>query len=717
MLIAFGRLPRLPTRHNLISMKSLPFATKKRLITIGMVSLLTGLIVACSTVSRRGQNRSPQNETSSYMALNGLAGTTVLYETQVRSANACDPTQGADWQQAQCKAKPAPNVQYRAQGMSCGIINSLNSIKLGTLDDMMTDTADYRTAISLRYIHDRVGANMVWLMPLFPNNDTWNIPDPCDNLGSPYAVRDYMHVSGMLSRACIAKGTDEHDPNNPCWGNDTLDTFIQQAHAKGLRVMLDVAFNHFGHNYQMYDYAQYKPITDRIAANEDLNNLWNFDATEEDALIHPQIIDSASSLSNWAAKDPYHKTTLATLQTKCPNLQGPALVRAYHMWINALPNERQNFQCVDTFLEFQDPGFYLGSNSYDPSTKVGDNFTNNWSDVKFLFHHEENVAHQWEFVREREYLFRIVNYWVSRGIDGFRFDHTTDPNGGMGPNEWKYILSKVDYYAAKRGQATPVYLAEEFGDQMGMSHVIDVMTDGYVGNMNGRGTANKNPAFVENVLSNNDRFDFHTFVMTALETHDEIRLVSGTGFDRWTGAGFWGVGATAWSTPMLLMGQEIGESWGLGFRRSDYLRSRFIGTANYQSDGDSLVNYYGSLIRGRLDNANRALVNGGRTYLRPVGSNTPDANIFAEGKWSADGNVVLAFHNLWKQNVQQAFWIDPTVAATNMSINDSAQYRLVDIISGKVTGACMSGLTLRTHLPVFMDNTTLAQWLRVELCN
>ena len=34
--------------------------------------------------------------------------------------------------------------------------------------------------------------------------------------------------------------------------------------------------------------------------------------------------------------------------------------------------------------------------------------------------------------------------------------------------------------------------------------------------------------------------------MTALETHDEKRLTDGTGFDIWTGAGFWAIGASLW---------------------------------------------------------------------------------------------------------------------------------------------------------------------------
>jgi glycosidase len=685
------------------------------------LSLLTAFAVAatsCANLGKSENNRKPQSETDAYMSLNLAAGTSVLYEVQVRSANACDPTVGADWQKAQCQAKAAPKVTYRAEGMSCGSIGDLSRIKLGTLEDLLNDTADYRTAISLRYIHDRVGANVVWLMPLFPNNDTWNIPDACDNLGSPYAVRDYMHVSGMASQACIAKGTDEHNDDSPCWGNDSLDKVIQTAHGKGLKIMLDVAFNHFGHNYQMYDYADYTPVRDRIAKGEDINGLWNYDATYEGNLVHPRIIDTQDALESLAKTSPYHQTNLAAFKQKCPNLSGQPLVRSYHMWLNALDWERGSFKCTGDPLEFEDPGFYLGSDSFNPSSHVGDNFTNNWTDVKFLFHHEENVAHQWEFVRNREYLFRIVNYWVSRGVDGFRFDHTTDPNGGMGPNEWKYILSKVDYYAAKRGQSQPIYLAEEFGDQMGMSHVIDVMTDGYVGNMCGRTGVTKDAAYVENVVSNNDRFQGHTYVMSALETHDEQRLLNGTGFDMWTGAGFWGIGATTWSTPMLLMGQEFGESWGLGFRRSDFLRSRFIGTGNYVQAGDQLVDYYGSLIKSRLSYSNRALYSSNRSFLRQKNDPDvgPDPRIFAEAKWTTDGNVVFAFHNLWSQSVGQSYFIPPDIAG-QMSINDGASYRLIDVISNQQQGNCVSGSDLKWNFPVFMNASTRAQWLRLELCN
>ena len=68
---------------------------------------------------------------------------------------------------------------------------------------------------------------------------------------------------------------------------------------------------------------------------------------------------------------------------------------------------------------------------------------------------------------------------------------------------------------------------------------------------------------------------------------------------------------------MILMGQEFGESWGVGFRRTDFLRSRFISTYQYIGDKESsnLINYYGLLNKQRLNTNNRALISGNRYFL------------------------------------------------------------------------------------------------------
>ena len=450
-----------------------------------------------------------------------------------------------------------------------------------------------------------------------------------------------------------------------------------------MKVMLDVAFNHFGHDYTMYDYGDYTPVRERVAQGQDLNGLWNFDATYEENLVHPILLDTEATLTTLSGQSTFHANNLAALQKACPNLQGDSLVRAYNMWREGFDWDRAAIDCNALWLEYEDPGFYLGAVNTEPSTHLGDNFVNSsWPDVKFLFHHEENTAHEDEFARVREYLFRVMNYWTSRGVDAFRLDHTTDYNSGLGPNEWKYIFTKNDYYAAKRGQPNPVYLAEEFSDEMGMSKVADVMTEGYVGDMCGRNGVTKDAARVNYVVSNMDRFQGHTYVMTALETHDEERLLDGTGFDIWTGAGFWGIGAATRSTPMMLMGQESGEPDQLGFRRSDYLRSRFVGTSEYSAEGATLAAYYKTFITSRLANENRALVAPHYSFLMTKDGNDVDSRIFAMAKWSDDGNVVFVFHNLWEVDVAQDYYIDDDIAG-QMSLSDSLQYRLVDAISGQ----------------------------------
>jgi len=362
------------------------------------------------------------------------------------------------------------------------------------------------------------------------------------------------------------------------------------------------------------------------------------------------------------------------------------------------------------------PGFYAGANHVDPSLRLGDNFTNDWRDVKFLFHHEENGAHQWEHARSREYLFRILNYWTSRGVDGFRFDHTTDYNGGMGSNEWKYLLGKVSYYAQRRGQQRPVYLAEEFTDQEEMNKVVDILTEGYVHDMNGRESVTKNTHHIETALGNMSRFHDRAFVMSALETHDEKRLLDGTGFDPWTGAGFWGIGATTRSTPMILMGQELGASYGLGFKRSDFLRARFPGSGDGMAGAEQLGAYYTRMSDARLDPANRALLASNQWYLRTRDGGVDD-RIFAQAKWSNDANVVFVFHNLWTQDVSQVYAI-PGELASRISLDGGRPYRLFDVLSNTAQGECKTGNQLKNDgLYVAMSAGTRAQWLRLQTCD
>src|SRR4051812_38933772 len=111
--------------------------------------LLFAALAGCSAPpSLRGEH----DESLEYNELNLAAGQLVLYEAQARTANACRPDFGADWQRRACAAKPAPAIAYHGENTSCGDLANLASIKLGTLDDLLDDTADFRAGITLRYI-------------------------------------------------------------------------------------------------------------------------------------------------------------------------------------------------------------------------------------------------------------------------------------------------------------------------------------------------------------------------------------------------------------------------------------------------------------------------------------------------------------------------------------------------------------------------------------
>lgn len=659
----------------------------------------------CETVSWSGPSLLPvptPRDVVDPRATNG-----VLYELQVRTANACDPDVGSEAQRAACVARPAPVVSYRAEGTSCATVEELEKIRLGTIDDLMGSSTDYREAITLRYIAERVGANLLWVMPLFPNNDIIAIPDACDNLGSPYAVRDYFHAAGTLSRRCIAEGRDEYSAA-PCWANNELDAMIEQADSLGLTVMLDVAFNHFGHQYLSYDVAGYT-LPDSLSVAE----LNNFDATFDEALVWPEVLDSIEALEARAADDTTTDALLMSLRARCTGLAGDALVRAFHAWRLAFVEERATFACDDDRLEARVPSFYLGADGRSPSSGPGDSFTRDWRDVRFLFHRLDDPRYERHALRTREYVFRAMNYWMSRGVGGFRLDHATDDDSGIRGPHWDYIRAKLTYYAALRGQAPPVLLAEEFHHQDEMVAAADIMTEGYLFDMNGRNGVVKDAPYVERALARADRFGFGALVMAALENHDELRLVESTGFGFETGAGFWSLGAASATTPMLLIGQEFGQPTRLNFKRSHFLSARFEGGDGYRGD-NTLLDWYASRIGLRRSDAGAPLRGLGRRFLRTPEGGMNDG-VVAMLRWSDDGSVVLAIHNLWASDRTVRLTIPPDLAGGVFS-DPCHEYQLVDLLDGTVLSACRSATEQARLLSIYLPAGLRHRWVRFERC-
>ena len=102
---------------------------------------------------------------------------------------------------------------------------------------------------------EKVGANARLAHAALPQQRRWSLPDGCDNLGSPYAVRDYFHAERHALARLHHRRTRRVLRRAVLGERRARSRSIASAHAAGTKVLLDVALNHFGHNYLLYDFA------------------------------------------------------------------------------------------------------------------------------------------------------------------------------------------------------------------------------------------------------------------------------------------------------------------------------------------------------------------------------------------------------------------------------------------------------------------------------
>jgi hypothetical protein len=131
-------------------------------------------------------------------------------------------------------------------------VNSVNGGH-GTLDDLAGQGSPTTNGkYTLEFLKEQ-GVNSVWVQPPFKRS-VWDHRHPLDDAGRPYATKSYFAVDPKLSaraQAVLARGGSEEEAEAAA--TQEWKDFVAKAHSLGIKVVVDVALNHVGHNYEFAD--------------------------------------------------------------------------------------------------------------------------------------------------------------------------------------------------------------------------------------------------------------------------------------------------------------------------------------------------------------------------------------------------------------------------------------------------------------------------------
>lgn len=707
-----------------------------------------------------------------------------MYELQIRSANACH-VDGGFGEADSCRKKQfAPEVTEKADVHPRIPYNPIcdkaqKKRRPGTVGDLLLDTKDIRDRITLRYIRESVGINTLWLMPVHPNYEQGIfLPDPCDLGGSPYSSTDFMHVRASLSDTCIEQKRDE-TTSRPCWGNnhvlegsETLawpaanyfrDTperkvgdpdmrqsdfqaAINKAKDLGMNIVMDIALNHTGVDYQFHDYRDaptYRQYVENAqAAGVPVDDyMWGLliDPNKvEMGLVFPSILDRRGEMSS-------EQVAEVRKIKGCRDADDRRLVVMQNLVNAAYSFERSRLQCDNIQLHFNLPGFYASDRNHgEPAPNEGDVF-HEWRDVLKLYYAEGNRARMYEWVRAREFAFRVLNFWVSQGARGFRLDHAS----GVHPHVWNYIIRKVRKYQKIRCERLGipyediVFFAEDYDntksnlpnfDAAWVYEIKDlqympvkntsILTGLFDGLADKYGHKQRRDPYFGN------GWGVPLFVL-GLNTHDEQSIYGPlSGMDAWTGAAFHAIFTTLYAMTTMTVGQDFGETWQMPFRRIDHLPARW-GPGHKDLDDNGKANlaaWYKKLHEARTGRSGDKLrypsLAYGERYWLKTPYDTHDNRYMMYAKYLKDcSETTFVMISLWGERQDQTYAVTDDFAG-KICLDANRNYKLINVFDGRNdwertnggTGGIRAGWEIKKNgLQLHFDPIERVKILKLEL--
>ncbi len=343
------------------------------------------------------------------------------------------------------------NENVSEQVVHVGLANaSPDGSNVSTFRDLMDPTFG-------KYNIDAVkgaGKNTIRIQPPF-RHDRWDQAHPYDSLGSPYAATDFFTIDPRYSRdaqQALANGSVQS------WDKDKLRTiannefwdFVKAAHASGMKVMLDIALNHTGHNTTVRDLFDDPVNGERVIRN-------NFDQIALDSSQTDAIRARMANNPNGTGEELFPEM----FANKSHDPSGARSV--YDMMGGG------NGEWADT-KQLNTGAFNWGGEIYD--TQINRNVT--------------------------DWHARILKFWAQppasevgapkdgNGVDGYRLDHSTN----LPPEFWERSLTQAQAMVDK-----PLAIVQEdfnqqerlrvYGDAMESGWFHDVINNFKSGNADG----------------------------------------------------------------------------------------------------------------------------------------------------------------------------------------------------------------------------------------
>ena len=439
--------------------------------------------------------------------------------------------------------------------------------------------------------------------------------------GSPYAVKDYYNVNPDLAL----------DPANRL---QEFDALIARTHQHGMKVVIDIVPNHVARAYQ----SRSNPdgVTD-FGANDNTSVEYardnNFYYVPEQPFKVPAFPDSYQVLGG--EQHPLADGQFAEYPAKWTGNGARAAQPAFDDW----------FETVKINYGVKPDG------SYDFDSLPAEYAEKDWQ-AHFQFWQGKSVPDSWHKFRD------ITQYWLARGVDGFRYDMAE-----MVPVEfWSYLNSHIKHTNPEAFLLAEVYQPHLYRDyiKLGkMDYLYDKVEfyDSLKLVMQGKGPTSALVATQQRMA------DIEHHMLHFLENHDEQRIAS----PEFAGSAQKGlpamvVSSTISTSPtMLYFGQHVGESgagdagfgkasrttifdyWGVPQQQKWMNEGKFDGAALSAQD-KALHDYYQKLLSFT---ANAPALMG--QYAELHSHNLAAGSAYSEqqlafARWSAQQKLIVISH-------------------------------------------------------------------------